>query len=628
MIFKIIAIALLAAFYACYYGKMFMQRKKGIQTTQVGKGKTGFVKAVECTMMASSVAVFVAEVVSIVVGTSLLPNPVRWIGVGIAALGVIVFIIAVWTMRDSWRAGVPDTDKTELVTNGIFSISRNPAFLGFDLVYIGILLMFFNWVLFAVSVFAAVMFHLQIVNVEEDFLLEAFGEDYSDYKKTVNRYFGRKPKSKKKAIQICGIVLGMLLILGASLYGYYKLCMDPYRGTVQNFAASMEMDKMLSGEEAKADLDYLMERLRERHPAWLDGSGKDVLVEAQYEKELAAIGDKISVLELYQSASRITAALHDGHTYVNWYPDGQTRYIDDFTVIRDYGTPLTIDGIPSEEVLAAYKEVFSYEVDYYAEAQFWENVILYEPSLQLCGVDTSDGIVMTFNAEGTEAEYHFDFVPLDEVNGYQPGDGENKWVFYEIDKENSVGIFTLTACVCNEEYYNVLDSFFEEVFAEGIENVVVDLRGNGGGNSLVANEFIKYLNVDEYQSWDSAVRFGWYLAKNEDISYTNQKKEQVFDGAVYVLTDTWTYSSAMDFAMLIADNDLGTIVGQPSGNLPDSYGDCLFFQMPNSRLAISVSYKRWYRIDQTKAGEPIMPDVDVTSGEALEKVYELIQDNP
>lgn len=209
MIFKIIAFVILVAFYACYYGKMFIQKKKGIQTTQVGKGKTGFVKAVECTMMAASVAVFVTEVVSIAFGTSLLPDWARWIGVGIATLGVGIFILAVLTMRDSWRAGVSTTDKTELVTNGVFSISRNPTFLGFDLVYIGILLMFFNCVLFAVSVFAAVMFHLQIVNVEEDFLLETFGEEYLNYKSKVNRYLGRKivrrtiPQKEEGQEKIC-----------------------------------------------------------------------------------------------------------------------------------------------------------------------------------------------------------------------------------------------------------------------------------------------------------------------------------------------------------------------------------------------------------------------------------------
>ncbi len=43
-------------------------------------------------------------------------------------------------MKDSWRAGIPDSDKTELVTTGIYKYSRNPAFLGFDLQYMGVLL--------------------------------------------------------------------------------------------------------------------------------------------------------------------------------------------------------------------------------------------------------------------------------------------------------------------------------------------------------------------------------------------------------------------------------------------------------------------------------------------------------
>ena len=198
MIFNLIALVLMVAFYACYYIKLLGQKKKGIKTTQIGSGKTGFVKWVECTMMVSTILVAVAELVSIILGTTLLPPWARWLGVGIAATGVAVFITAVVTMRDSWRAGVSKTEKTELVTSGIFSISRNPAFLGFDLVYLGILLMFFNWVLFAVSFFAALMIHLQIVNVEEDFLLEAFGEDYLNYRKKVNRYFGRKKHGKNE----------------------------------------------------------------------------------------------------------------------------------------------------------------------------------------------------------------------------------------------------------------------------------------------------------------------------------------------------------------------------------------------------------------------------------------------
>lgn len=127
---------------------MFLQKKKGIQTDQIGKGKTGRVKAIEITMKVA--------------------------------------------MKDSWRAGVSETDKTELVTDGIYQISRNPAFLGFDLVYVGVLLMFFNWILLIVSAFAIFMFHLQIVYVEEVFLVGTFGDEYIRYKKNVHRYLGRK----------------------------------------------------------------------------------------------------------------------------------------------------------------------------------------------------------------------------------------------------------------------------------------------------------------------------------------------------------------------------------------------------------------------------------------------------
>ena len=95
-------------------------------------------------------------------------------------------------MQDSWRAGVPKAEKTELVTRGIYQISRNPAFLGFDLVYIGMVMMFFNWGLLVTSIFAIVMLHLQIVNVEENFLMEVFGEEYLEYKEKVCRYLGRK----------------------------------------------------------------------------------------------------------------------------------------------------------------------------------------------------------------------------------------------------------------------------------------------------------------------------------------------------------------------------------------------------------------------------------------------------
>lgn len=198
--FQLIAVIIMITFYGCYFAKMITQKKQGVQTDQMGKGKTGFVKFVEITTKIAAILVVIAELVSIFTGTNQLSEIfifhfftlVQITGALISFIGTIVFITAVLTMRDSWRAGVPQTDKTELITNGIYRLSRNPAFLGFDLLYIGILLMFFNWILCILTVFAIVMYHLQIVNVEEHFLRTAFGNEYVQYRERVCRYLGKK----------------------------------------------------------------------------------------------------------------------------------------------------------------------------------------------------------------------------------------------------------------------------------------------------------------------------------------------------------------------------------------------------------------------------------------------------
>jgi len=192
MIIKLITLTLMASFYVCYFAKMMSQRRQGIATDQLGKGKQGFTKFIELALKVTTYVLPIIQIISILLYAGTLHILVRIAGIMLTAVGVIVFVISVAQMKDNWRAGVQREEKTNLVTTGLYSVSRNPAFLGFDLMYIGILLSFFNWYLCMVTVIALVLFHLQIVNVEEEFLIEAFGEEYLQYKKKVYRYLGRR----------------------------------------------------------------------------------------------------------------------------------------------------------------------------------------------------------------------------------------------------------------------------------------------------------------------------------------------------------------------------------------------------------------------------------------------------
>ena len=189
--YRLLALFILAVFYGVYLVKQFRQKRRGIQTIQIGRGKNAETHAVETLMSLATVGILPAQLLSIGFGWSLLPASARFTGFCVGLLGDLIFLLSVLSMKDSWRAGIPKSDQTKLVTDGIYAYSRNPAFLGFYLQYIGVLLMFCNLLTGMFTVFAIIMLHLQILQ-EERYLAAAFGEEYLAYRRRVFRYLGRR----------------------------------------------------------------------------------------------------------------------------------------------------------------------------------------------------------------------------------------------------------------------------------------------------------------------------------------------------------------------------------------------------------------------------------------------------
>ena len=191
MLTKIWAISILAAFYFFYIAKMLIQAGQSIKTNQAGKGNKPLkVRIIERIMSLAAILTIIAEIISIFAITPVFPKPVVLLGAVTGIVAVVLFATAVITMKKSWRVGIPE-EKTAIVTNGIYRISRNPAFLGFDLLYLSMALMFFNIPLLLCPVWAAVMLHLQILQ-EEKWLDQMFGEEYRNYSRKVMRYLGRR----------------------------------------------------------------------------------------------------------------------------------------------------------------------------------------------------------------------------------------------------------------------------------------------------------------------------------------------------------------------------------------------------------------------------------------------------
>jgi len=214
------ALAVTAAFYAAYFAILLRQRKGGAETPPTDRvGKPEKVSAIGTTRKIAMCFVAAAEIFSIVFDFSAWRSCYALIGTGIAAAGAVIFVTAMLTLCGRRRESTSAEDRLGLVMTGIYRISRNPASLGLDLFYAGMLISFFNYIHLAFVVFAVVMLHLQILR-EEKCLAAAFGESYAGYKKRTGRYFiFDRHFSGKKAIAVClAVVLCVLGALGGFMY--------------------------------------------------------------------------------------------------------------------------------------------------------------------------------------------------------------------------------------------------------------------------------------------------------------------------------------------------------------------------------------------------------------------------
>jgi protein-S-isoprenylcysteine O-methyltransferase Ste14 len=109
------------------------------------------------------------------------------LGLTITFIGVLFFILAMAYMKTSWRVGVDKSTKTSLVTSGPYRFSRNPAFVGMDLMFIGTAITYANLITLITTVLVMVGLHLQILQ-EEKHMKQMLKMEYYEYANETPRY--------------------------------------------------------------------------------------------------------------------------------------------------------------------------------------------------------------------------------------------------------------------------------------------------------------------------------------------------------------------------------------------------------------------------------------------------------
>ena len=126
------------------------------------------------------------------------------VGLVLAVSGFAGVLAAQTGMGSSWRIGVKETERTELVTSGLFALVRNPIFTAMAIAQLGLTLMVPTWLSVVALLCLVAAVELQVRFIEEPYLLAAHGDSYRDYATAIGRFVPRLGRMTSREAHIEG----------------------------------------------------------------------------------------------------------------------------------------------------------------------------------------------------------------------------------------------------------------------------------------------------------------------------------------------------------------------------------------------------------------------------------------
>ncbi|MFN9709210.1 MAG: methyltransferase family protein [Burkholderiales bacterium] len=114
-------------------------------------------------------------------------NALKWVAWLCLLVSLFWMLVAQTQMGTSWRIGIDSANRTELVSKGLFAVSRNPIFLAIRLALLGFFLVAPNAATLAILAANEVVVQVQ-VRLEEKYLSQLHGEAYEHYCSRVARW--------------------------------------------------------------------------------------------------------------------------------------------------------------------------------------------------------------------------------------------------------------------------------------------------------------------------------------------------------------------------------------------------------------------------------------------------------
>jgi protein-S-isoprenylcysteine O-methyltransferase Ste14 len=152
-------------------------------------------------------------------------------GVVLFGVGILLMLAGMVEFRSLRR--ISGLEISQLIITGVYRWTRNPQYLGWFLILLGISFIGRSGLAFLLTILGIILFHYYIIRIEEPYLERVFGDKYYQYKSNVPRYLGlhrkRIRKEKNKMVipveaKFILVSLIVFVVIAVSVALGYLLC--------------------------------------------------------------------------------------------------------------------------------------------------------------------------------------------------------------------------------------------------------------------------------------------------------------------------------------------------------------------------------------------------------------------
>lgn len=340
------------------------------------------------------------------------------------------------------------------------------------------------------------------------------------------------------------------------------------------------------------------------HPFLIDFPEKAAEFRNLYSQNLGSIADYSSFLD---SLTALTCFFHDGHTNIELpyhstdicipirckWENEKLLVIEQYEGIPEGAELIAIEERPIYRIIKELSKTIPHENIFLVKSRAVEypyvnyHMFSQRNLTALFGAKTEYSVTYQYN----ELLY-LTSLKLVSYNGFLDF-CDDHFVSWKIDGNSAT--LTLNSCIYDQGYETALQDLAKAFNAQNVSTLTLDLSHNMGGTSEVIEKFLEYLDIDSFHRYEMV---DYSSGKPEQICsrleiINNEKKKHLFPNNIICKISNTPFSSARTFAVTLCDNNIATIIGEPSGGKPSSYGMPSKSKLKNTGIRFRIS-RAWF----------------------------------